>query len=547
MKGRGQTTVKAHFTLRLMVESQAPPAVCHWSVVACVGVLLSVLPYLSDLDGGIVYALFFGHPVSFVLSTDVSKAHVWLWYRARSYDDKKAIANPDVYLPNITLQDLLQHDFWGNDMWADRRWTHKYVLSCFVLRWPPHMAHRVAPSSYRPLTVLSFRLQYLYHGYELRYFHIANLAVHAAATLAAAAFMLQEFGPRRRLTALLATALFAAHPIHTEVVSNMTGRCEPLCSALVLVALLLYSWAIPTIAGHYQPLCRVRSPFLRGVLVCGSIVVISLATLAKETALVAPALCLCYDAVRSMAWVIRSKDVQDGGSWRKQFRTWVLAPRVLAMTTFMVVLGYVRVIWLTGGYAIHFSDFHNPILSVPSRWARFLSIANVWVSVFAAPLFVVPELSIRVASQTTAAGLLAWPVGLAHERVPYRPVRSWCDRRNVWTVAVACLALWLVHLAWRCLRRLRDGQRTQRSDWWAAAVALPVRGSATVALWLVLVLVPYLPASHVRSTPTAPRVARLQRRCHGLVREWTGVRANGVRGAREAAVPTIPWLCGPPR
>jgi len=41
------------------------------------------------------------------------------------YDDKRAIANPDVYDPSISFLDLFHHDFWGNDMWKSRRWTHR--------------------------------------------------------------------------------------------------------------------------------------------------------------------------------------------------------------------------------------------------------------------------------------------------------------------------------------------------------------------------------------------------------------------------------------
>jgi hypothetical protein len=47
-----------------------------------------------------------------------------------------------------------------------------------------------------------------------------------------------------RVWALLASLLFAVHPVHCEVVSGLVGRADLLCSVFVLLAVSRYrSWA----------------------------------------------------------------------------------------------------------------------------------------------------------------------------------------------------------------------------------------------------------------------------------------------------------------
>ena len=87
--------------------------------------------------------------------------------------------------------------------------------------------------SYRPLTTISFRFNHYFH--ELRPFgyHVVNIALHTAVTV------LFTTAVRRMLcsasTAVLAGVLFAVHPLHVEVATNIIGRAESLagnCSPL---------------------------------------------------------------------------------------------------------------------------------------------------------------------------------------------------------------------------------------------------------------------------------------------------------------------------
>jgi len=77
---------------------------------------------------------------------------------------------------------------------------------------------------YRPLVTFSYALDYALGGPDPRGFHATNIALHAACSLLAVLLLL-GLGVDRG-AALLAGALFAAHPIHTESVAWISGRTD---------------------------------------------------------------------------------------------------------------------------------------------------------------------------------------------------------------------------------------------------------------------------------------------------------------------------------
>jgi hypothetical protein len=80
--------------------------------------------------------------------------------------------------------------------------------------------------SYRPLTTISFRFNHYFHGLRPFGYHVVNIALHAAVTA------LFTVATRRMLnsapTAVFAGILFAVHPLHVEVATNIIGRAESL-------------------------------------------------------------------------------------------------------------------------------------------------------------------------------------------------------------------------------------------------------------------------------------------------------------------------------
>ncbi|HYD43316.1 MAG TPA: tetratricopeptide repeat protein [Anaeromyxobacter sp.] len=97
---------------------------------------------------------------------------------------------------------------------------------------------------YRPLTTLSFALNYAVHQKAVLGYHLVNIALHAIASLLVAALAghlaRAVVAPARAAwIALAAGLLFAVHPSHAESVVTIFGRTEPLSAVFALWALLL--------------------------------------------------------------------------------------------------------------------------------------------------------------------------------------------------------------------------------------------------------------------------------------------------------------------
>ncbi|XP_017672142.1 PREDICTED: transmembrane and TPR repeat-containing protein 4 isoform X2 [Lepidothrix coronata] len=145
------------------------------------------------------------------------------------FDDSEAIINNKDLRAETPLGDLWYHDFWGSKLSSNT--SHK---------------------SYRPLTVLTFRINYLLAGgfYPVG-FHVINIILHCTiSVLMIDVFSillggLQFSNKGRRLnlapkSSLLAALLFAVHPVHTECVAGIVGRADLLCALFFLLSFLGY-------------------------------------------------------------------------------------------------------------------------------------------------------------------------------------------------------------------------------------------------------------------------------------------------------------------
>lgn len=93
---------------------------------------------------------------------------------------------------------------------------------------------------FRPVTTFTFLLNYavLGNGNSPLGYHAVNLLLHIGN--AWLLFALAWRFLRRLSPAVLAAALWTAHPIATEAVTNMVGRCDELAAMAVLGGVLLY-------------------------------------------------------------------------------------------------------------------------------------------------------------------------------------------------------------------------------------------------------------------------------------------------------------------
>lgn len=134
-------------------------------------------------------------------------------------DDVVAIQkNKDVINPGeFDWIGFLRHDFWGLDMFSGE-WTHK---------------------SFRPLTTLSYRINWLLNGIDTSAFHCTNVLLHVLSSI------LVVIASRQVLRfsvsdSYVAGALFGVHPVHTESLLYLVGRADILCTVFMLGALVVY-------------------------------------------------------------------------------------------------------------------------------------------------------------------------------------------------------------------------------------------------------------------------------------------------------------------
>ena len=180
---------------------------------------------------------------------------------------------------------------------------------------------------YRPLVVLSYRLNFLLAGLNPWSYHLVNLVLHGLIS-----GMVLHLA--RRLTgswgAATATAiLFATHPIHSEAVVSAVGRAE-LMAAVCVVA----GW-----------LWRDRRALSLALFVCG--------LFCKENAVVLPALLVIEDMMR--------------GRLRRTLRS--LAPYLIVTGLFLAG----RLVFLDPSAG----DPHGPFVGVPAAH-RILTALDVF-------------------------------------------------------------------------------------------------------------------------------------------------------------------------
>jgi protein O-mannosyl-transferase len=167
------------------------------------------------------------------------------------YDDAGSIINNVVVNGQVPWTDAFTRDFWGTLMSLPQ--SHK---------------------SFRPVTSLSFKLNWLYAEQKIdqtppgtktdpKYiqtytFHLVNVLLHAMVTALvteASAYVFIpptarqqlpiEDGDSYLIAQLITGLVFGLHPVHVEAVTNITSRGEMLMSLFFLSAFLVYVNYIP--------------------------------------------------------------------------------------------------------------------------------------------------------------------------------------------------------------------------------------------------------------------------------------------------------------
>ena len=297
--------------------------------------------------------------------------------------------------------------------------------------------------SYRPLTVLSFRLNYLVQELEPLGYHLVNILLHAGVTIMYHRLCTSLLS---QASAAVAALLFAVHPVHTEAVTGVVGRAELLASLFFLTALL-----------RYKSLAWRRTVEWKGLMWVS--VMVALAMLCKEQGITVIALCALHEifveqklSCRDFVAVTQAVSGGKAGlpAW---LRLSAQRLAVLAVTGLGLMLARLSIM---GSTLPVFTKFDNPaaVAGSPTRQLthNYLLTVNSWLLLAPADL------------------CCDWTMNT----VPL--VRSVSDPRNLFTILLYAV---LGHLVYRGLR------------------ASPAAEASVILTGLGLLVLPFLPASNL--------------------------------------------------
>lgn len=130
---------------------------------------------------------------------------------------------------------------------------------------------------YRPLQMLTYMVDYSFWKLNVIGYHLSNILWHIMAALCI--YWLINIIFKTEFISLITSITFVIHPVHTEVVSYISGRADSLAAVFTLLCLILYI---------KQAQSKTKSLYILMLLCC------VLALLSRENSLILPALLLLY-------------------------------------------------------------------------------------------------------------------------------------------------------------------------------------------------------------------------------------------------------------
>ncbi|XP_028934662.1 protein O-mannosyl-transferase TMTC3 isoform X2 [Ornithorhynchus anatinus] len=264
------------------------------------------------------------------------------------FDDVSAILDNKDLHPSTPLKNLFQNDFWGTPMSEER--SHK---------------------SYRPLTVLTFRLNYIFSKLNPASYHLLNVIFHAVVSVIFLKVCKLFLDGR---SSEVASLLFAVHPVHTEAVTGVVGRAELLSSIFFLAAFLSYTKS----KGPDNTI--VWTP------IAATVFLVAVATLCKEQGITVVGICCVYEVFVAQGYTLpllfttAVQILRGKGSIPYSMLQTLLKLIVLMFSTLLLVVIRVQVIQ---SQLPVFTRFDNPaaVSPTPARQMTFnyLLPVNAWL------------------------------------------------------------------------------------------------------------------------------------------------------------------------
>ncbi|CAG4923023.1 unnamed protein product [Colias eurytheme] len=283
-------------------------------------IFLAVIPYLFSLNGDFVF------------------------------DDSEAILkNKDI--SSQSWIEPFYHDFWGTNMKSKE--SHK---------------------SYRPLTILSFKLNRLLNGGVLSayQFKITNAALHVLCcviiwiTYRTILTKIQFSSSKESVSniAYLAAMLFCIHPVHVEAVCGIVGRADLLAAITFFSSFLMYDKVLRNSQYSYLYL-------MLAILFAG------LSMMFKENGITALGFCMIYELILN----IQAMERKNPGYFQTCFGNFAYnfksSFRLLFLLASIIIMLYLR--WsVMGGEKPIFKNTDNPAAFSPDFFTRVLTYNYIY-------------------------------------------------------------------------------------------------------------------------------------------------------------------------
>lgn len=333
-----------------------------------------------------------------------------------TFDDNSAVVGNTYIRTNETSWwSVFLVDYWGTPIMSEQ--SHK---------------------SYRPLTLLSFRLNYVLDQLQPFGYHLLNVLLHVIVSLIVYKFMLNILSNRFAAVPLFATLFFALHPLKSEAVSGIVGRAEIMLTLFYLISLFCYFDS-----AYFSFLFY---------LVC--------AILSKEQGITIPGIAIFFEVI---AYLNHRRAIGSKSSLVGGFLTSLYFLRAVLLVVATIALLAARFV-VMGGTIPVFTKFDNPasMEETPTRQLTYNYLVAVNAKLLLYPLVLCAD----------------W----AMNSIPL--VKDFQDVRNVETVLVYLVLLMLIVRS--IFNFQRAPERAQHSN-----------DKISLLLALLLMIVSFLPASNL--------------------------------------------------
>jgi protein O-mannosyl-transferase len=242
--------------------------------------------------------------------------------------------------------------------------------------WPPAWGNM----HYRPVTVLSFAVQWALGDGSTIVFHAVNIVLYVATCLAVVRLARLVLPATAAWTV---AALFAVHPVHVEAVANVVGQSEllvALCSALAVGSYVrartesgeLGPRSVAAIAGLYAIACFSKEPgfLVPGLLVAAELTVVGARLEPERRALRVRAreLWTTYVACAAIGigYLLARRAALGRFGDEANVLVWRLSQKELLLTMLGVVPEWARLLLWPAHLAADYSPPRIPLLAAPT-------------------------------------------------------------------------------------------------------------------------------------------------------------------------------------